>query len=113
MDNRRQYQRFPFYESVGFQRRDDAPAEGSLSEDISLKGVKLNVNEFIPLNTILELQIHIPGQARMVFVNAKVVWVRESPKRVDGWQVGLEINDNGSFLVDLENYIKYLRFESR
>ncbi len=112
MDNRRRYQRYPFYEPVSFQQKHlETPLEGSLSEDISLQGLKLNVNEFIPLNTVLELQIQIPGQVRMVFVNAKVVWVKESPKRIDGWQVGLELVDDKSSLSEIENYVRFLRFE--
>ena len=112
MDDKRRYQRFPFCESVGYHRREELPLEGSLSEDISRMGLKLNVNEFIPLNTTLELQIHIPGQVQVVFIQAKVVWVREHSQRVDAWQVGLQLIEKDSSLSDLENYIKFLRLEN-
>ena len=110
-NNRRRYERFPFYESVAIQKKTDEAAEGSLSEDISQSGLKLNVNEFIPLNTVLELQIHFPGKVSLVNAQAKVVWVRESPKSIDAWQIGLEMIDQNSSLPDIENYIRLQRFK--
>ena len=111
MNDKRQYQRFPFSESVGYQKREELPLVGSLSEDISRMGLKLNVNEFIPVNTTLELQIHLPGQVQVVFVTAKVVWIREHTQRLESWQVGLQLIGDGSSSSDLENYIKFLKLE--
>ena len=111
-NNRRRYQRFPYYESVSLQRAQDFPLEGSLSEDISLSGLKLNISEFIPINTILEVKIHIPTRASLVTVPAKVVWVRESPKCTDGWQIGIELIENQSSLLEIENLTRYLKLKS-
>jgi hypothetical protein len=109
MDNRRKFQRFPFSESVGYQRSQEMSLEGSLSEDISQYGLKLNVHEFIPLNSLLEVQIHLPGQSQVVNSLAKVVWVRESPKCIDAWQVGIELIENKSSLSELEHFTRLLR----
>ncbi len=112
MNDKRQHQRFPFSESVGYQKSEEMPLVGSLSEDISRMGLKLNVNEFIPVNTTLELQVHLPGQVQMAFMTAKVVWIREHAQRLEAWQVGLQLIDDGTLSSELENYIKFLRLEN-
>ncbi|MBI3602183.1 MAG: PilZ domain-containing protein [Candidatus Omnitrophica bacterium] len=111
MENRRQFVRIPFYEPVGYQRQEASTLEGSLARDISQGGVKLRVNEFIALNTILELQIQLPGQIQLMKAHAKVVWARELPYRDDGWQVGLELIASESFSLAIRDYIGLRRFE--
>ena len=86
--NNRQYPRLPFKEAVAYQAG-DSPSSGSLSGDISEGGVRLTVKEFIPLNTILNLNIRLSDPTRVVPTKGRVVWVREDP---DGerFDVGIE-----------------------
>ena len=95
--NNRQYPRFPFRESVAYQTG-DAPSSGSLAGDISEGGVRLTVNEFIPLNTVISLNIRLSDPARVVPAQGRVVWVREDP---DGerFDVGIQ------FVADVNNSI--------
>jgi len=108
MMNNRQYPRFPFKESVGYQVG-EAPLSGSLSGNISEGGLRLSVREFIPLNTIVRLQIHVSGPARVLPAQGRVVWVREVP-RSERYDVGIE------FVVDqdtgpvLRSYVSSRRF---
>ena len=109
MMNDRQYSRFSFKESVGYQIG-EAPLTGSLSGDISEGGLRLNVHEFIPLNTIVRLQIHVSDPERVLAAQGRVVWVREVPQS-DRYDVGIE------FVVDqdtgpvLRSYVSSRRFQ--
>ena len=106
MENRRQHPRFSFNEPVGYQKLgEDSPVEGSVAEDISQTGLKLSVSEFIPLNTVLELQIQLPGQSQLLPARAKVVWVKEVPHQDDRWELGLQLIDGESFSSAVREYI--------
>ncbi|MBF0489391.1 MAG: PilZ domain-containing protein [Candidatus Omnitrophica bacterium] len=112
MENKRKHPRSSFSEPVGYQRREDLPLEGSVAGDISQTGLKLSVNEFIPLNTILELQIQLPGQVQLVPAHAKVVWVREASHREDAWEIGLQLVSSENFSLAIREYVNRNRFES-
>lgn len=107
MENKRQFPRFSFNEPVGYQRGGRSSFEGSVAEDISQTGLKLSVNEFIPLNTVLDLQIQLPGQMNLVPARAKVVWVKEVPHRDDAWEVGLQLIGSESFSEAIKDYVNY------
>ncbi len=108
MMNNRQHPRFPFRESVGYQMG-ESPLTGSLSGDISEGGLRLSIQKFIPLNTIVRLQIHVSDPARVLRAQGRVVWVREVPQS-DRYDVGIE------FVVDqdtgpvLRSYVSSRRF---
>ena len=112
MYNRRQHPRFSFNEPVGYCRGGDDPLAGSLADDISQTGLKLSVNEFIPLNTILELQIQLPGQEQLVSARTKVVWVKEMPHRDDAWEIGLQLISSDAFSSAISNYVNLRRPEA-
>ncbi len=82
---------------------------GSLSGDISEGGLRLSVQQFIPLNTIVRLQIHVSDPERVLAAQGRVVWVREVPQG-DRYDVGIE------FVVDqdtgpvLRSYVSSRRF---
>ncbi len=82
---------------------------GSLSGDISEGGLRLSVQEFIPLNTIFRLNIHVSDSARVLPAQGRVVWVREVPQS-DRYDVGIE------FIIDqdtgpvLRSYVSSHRF---
>ena len=108
MANQRQYPRFPFRQAVGYQMG-EAPSSGSLSGDISEGGLRLTVSEFIPLHTIVRLNIRLTDPVRVVPAKGKVVWVREDPQ-AERFDVGI------AFIVDhdtgpaLRDYVSSRRF---
>jgi hypothetical protein len=113
MENKRQFPRFSFNEPVGYQKGGEySSLEGSVAEDISQAGLKLSVGEFIPLHTILELQIQLPGQIKLVPARAKVVWVKEIPHRDDAWEIGLQLVSSESFSSAIKDYVSSHRFGS-
>src|ERR1041385_5961121 len=97
MENKRKFPRFSLSEPVSYTREGSSP-EGSLSEDVSEAGIKLSVSQFIPGNTLLELQIQLPGQPGVVPARARVIWVKEVAYRDDAWEVGLQIENSPEFL---------------
>jgi hypothetical protein len=98
MENRRQFARAHFHEAVEYQRHEQSSLSGAAAGDISGGGLRLSVNEFIALNTVLDLQIHFPSKGHIVPVKGKVVWVREMPYRDDGWYIGVQfVSDLPSF----------------
>jgi len=107
MENKRQFPRFSFNEPVGYQRGGSSSLEGSVAEDISQTGLKLSVSEFIPLNTVLDLQIQLPGQMRLVSARAKVVWIKETAHRDDAWEVGLQLVGSESFSSAIKDYVSH------
>lgn len=50
------------------------------SEDMSEKGMKINLPEYIAPNTRLELVIKLPGEYAPIMVIGRVVWVKR-----DAW----------------------------
>jgi len=111
MENKRQFPRFRIDEPAMYQRYQDAPAVGSVAADISLGGVKLNVNEFIALNTVLNVNLHLPGQVQVVPARAVVVWVRERPYRDDCWEIGLQLLGDSLTSSTIRDYINRRRFD--
>ena len=111
MQNRRQFVRVPFYQPVGYQKHEESPLEGSVAGDISQGGLKLNVNQFLALNTIIELQIRFPGQNRVISAHAKVVWTREVPYQEDRWEIGVQLISNEPSVSAIQDYIGLRRFE--
>ena len=77
--DKRQYLRLSFNESVAYQTTGETPLSGGLSSDISQGGVRIRIQEFIPLRAVVHLKIHFTNPMRTVPVKGQVVWVRELP----------------------------------
>lgn len=88
-ENRRQFPRFTFDKPVQYQPNEGADSRGALATDISLGGIKITVNEFMALGSVLEMGIYVAELGQQVPMKGKVVWVRENilSERFD---VGLE-----------------------
>ncbi len=88
-DNRRQFPRFEFDKPVQYQSKEGADSHGALASDISIGGIKMTINDFVPLGSVLELGIHIAELDRQVVVKGKVVWIRENTYS-ERFDIGLE-----------------------
>jgi len=87
--NKRQYPRFPFKEPVDYQMKEDGAGAGALADDISRGGVRIRVQKFLPLGSILQLKIHMSQPVRVFQVKGRVVWVRELPHS-DCYDIGIK-----------------------
>ena len=91
---RRRFPRFPFREPIQYQLKNSHRFGGCLAGDISEGGIRVNFNDFIPLDTHIIVQVFLT-MGRMVECIGRVVWVQKLPFS-DRYQAGLEFIDSDS-----------------
>jgi len=91
---KRNFLRFRLAQPVRVQFKDPAQFSGSLSCDLSEGGVRLQMNDFIPLGTELTLTIQLEDD-RIVECPCRVVWVQKN-RFADRYQAGLEFVETDS-----------------
>jgi hypothetical protein len=89
-DERRNCQRIKFAEPVQYQFKDPNLFGGSLACDISESGIRMNMNEYVALNTELTLHVQLP-KGKVIDCIGRVVWTRKLPF-MDRYQAGLELS---------------------
>ncbi len=94
---KRRYERIPFRQPVQFQSKDPAFRGGSLSCDLGEGGVRVDMFDFVPLDTELTLEIRLAIEKIVGYVG-RVVWIRKFPF-ADRYQAGLEFSGDKSFLA--------------
>ncbi|MBF0595032.1 MAG: PilZ domain-containing protein [Candidatus Omnitrophica bacterium] len=94
-DNRK-YPRAVFKRSIKYKTTSVEAFSGQLSHDISQGGIRINSNDFVPLNSSLTVQFQLEDLGRLFDLQGKVVWVRHLPYS-DGYQVGVEFTGDASF----------------
>jgi c-di-GMP-binding flagellar brake protein YcgR len=104
LDNRRQFPRFEFDKPVQYQPKEGADSCGALASDISLGGIKITINEFVPLGSVLELGIHIAELGRQVMIKSKVVWIRENTYS-ERFDIGLEFVRDEQTISLIESFL--------
>ncbi len=87
-----------------------AGTSGSLARNISLGGIKLTVHEFVPIGTVLEMQIHLDHPARDVLIKGKVMWSKELSYG-EAYEIGVEFIKEPQPVETIGKYINSRRFE--
>ena len=110
---KRKSERVKFQEAMDFQWKDTSLSGGCLACDLSERGVKINFNEFVPLNSEIELTFKFKDQPQVVTLLGKVVWVRQVPFS-ERYQLGLEFTGNDPDSIsessqEIHDYIKSRR----
>ena len=95
-DEKRQFHRVHRAQAVRFQLKDPSQFGGCLSCDLSQGGVRVQFNEFVPLNTEMTLQIQLSDES-IVECPCRVAWV-EKNRFGDRYQAGLEFIQGESIL---------------
>ena len=75
-EDKRTSPRFSFSEPVAYGHS-DISVSGSVAGNISLSGISLKVQGFVPIGTILELQVHLDQSPKILWLKGQVVRVRE------------------------------------
>ena len=88
---KRQFSRFPFRQPVLINRGEWEAEEGSLSGDVSEGGIRLNVNELIPVGSTLSLEVSLPNESKMASLNGRVAWVCFLPYS-ERYQMGIQFD---------------------
>ncbi|MEI6438209.1 MAG: PilZ domain-containing protein [Candidatus Omnitrophota bacterium] len=94
-DNRK-FQRAVFRHPVKYKTSSVEIYAGHLAQDISMGGMRINSNEFVPIGTRVILQVQLKVQEKLLDLEAKVVWVKQSPFS-EGYQLGLEFVGGSAF----------------
>lgn len=89
IEEKRRFPRRQFKEAVNYHLRETQDFGGCLAADLSTGGIRINFNEFVPLNTEIQVQIHPQGSSKVLDLIGKVVWVSEIPFS-ERYQIGLQ-----------------------
>jgi c-di-GMP-binding flagellar brake protein YcgR len=102
-EDKRASPRFLYTEPVtyGFP---DVSVSGGVAGNISLGGIALRVQGFIPIGTILELQIHLDKTPKVIWAKAKIVRMREVLCE-DCYEIGLQFVRDEMLLRAIGEYI--------
>ena len=107
---KRKFGRYDHKEPVEIQLKDKLVPAGSLSGDLSGGGVRVYINDFLPLNAEAILRIKL-ADGRVIECGAHVVWVRKN-RFNDNCQAGLEFTGDRS-VVNVQRVISgYLQAHS-
>ena len=90
---KRRYRRVRFSEPVGFHLKTPNNFGGCLARDLSEGGIQLTLNEFVPLNSEITLQLKLSRFPKVVDVTGRVAWLQRVPYS-DRYAVGLEFAKN-------------------
>ena len=86
--DKRRFHRYTHKEAVEIRFKDPARFCGCLSVDLGGGGVRVYLNDFIPINTEVALEIMLTDE-QIVNCTGRVIWVRKE-RFNDHYQVGLE-----------------------
>ena len=103
LDEKRVAQRFLFSEPVEYVLSEFS-INGSLAGNISLSGVSLKVQGFIPIGTILELQLRMGDSLKVTWVKAQVVRIRQVLSD-DCYEIGLKFIKDEDCIKAVGSYI--------
>jgi len=108
-EDKRGYARIPFSESVEYILP-DVIINGSVAGNISLSGISLKVQQFVPMGTFLELQVRLGTSPEVVWVKAQVVRIREISSE-GYYEIGLRFVKDEACIRAVGAYIHASRSE--
>ena len=109
-EDKRVSPRFLFSEPVAYTQP-EATVNGSVAGNISLSGMSLRSQEFIPVGFILELQIRLGKSPKVIWVKAKVARVRKGLSD-DCYEIGLKFIKDEECIKAVGQYINACRYKS-
>jgi hypothetical protein len=103
--------RFLFSEPVAYGHQ-DIIINGSVAGNISLGGISLRVQEFVPMGVVLELQICLGQSPKVIWVKAQVVRIREVLAD-DCYEIGLKFIKDEESMKAVGEYIDTYRLNQQ
>ena len=89
---KREFRRIVHSGPVQFQFKDPEQFGGCVAKDLSVGGVKVIFNDFVPLNTELTLKIQLTDDSTVECMG-RVAWVEKS-RFGETYQTGLDISQD-------------------
>lgn len=68
----------------------DPKVSRCLTEDISIKGIKIQSERFLPINSTLKIQLSLRDPRRLLNIWGKIRWVKKL-KECEVFEMGIEI----------------------
>jgi len=103
---KRQFRRAFHSGSVQYQFKDPSQFGGCVSKDLSEGGLRVRLNNFVPLNTELTLTVRLVDE-NIVECVGRVVWVEKS-RFGEYYQAGLKFAEDDSILVNQKKIYGFL-----
>ena len=102
--------RFLFSEPVAYAQQ-EVIVNGSVAGNISLDGLSLRVQQFVPVGVILELQMRLGQSPKIIWVKAQVVRVSQVLSE-DCFEIGLKFIKDEECIKAVGKYINDCRSKS-
>lgn len=94
--NGRRFMRIPFKRAVRYSALNSERSDSHIAQDLSQGGLRMLSSEFIPVHSLVTIQIQLKDCTRVMDVQGRVVWVRYNPM-TETYQMGLEFTDDAAF----------------
>ena len=88
---RRKFKRFDAFMNVQYRSQDSKQVEEGtgLSKDLSREGMKVSTDQALRAGTLVDLEIHLPDDARPVRTTGKVMWSKQGNEGDKSHDAGL------------------------
>jgi len=110
-EDKREFPRFLFSGPVEYAQP-ELTVNGSVAGNISIGGISLRVQEFVPVGVILELQIRLDQSPKVIWAKAQVVRVREVLSD-DCYEIGLKFIPDEECIKAVGKYINDCRLNQQ
>jgi PilZ domain len=111
VEDKRTSPRFLFSEPVAYGSP-EVTVNGSVAGNISLSGISLRTQEFVPMGVVLELQIRLGQSPQVIWARARVVRVREVLSE-DCFEIGLKFIEDKECIKAVGEYIDTYRLNQQ
>ncbi len=92
----RRFTRVPFKRAVRFCAFNSEKSDSHIAQDLSQGGLRMLSSEFIPVHTLVNIQLQLKDREKVIDLEGHVVWVRYNPM-TETYQMGLEFADDAAF----------------
>jgi hypothetical protein len=105
---KRKFSRIDFREPVHYQFPAPNKYGGCLSQDLSEGGIRINLSEFVALNTEITLEMRMKNLPVPLTMSGRVVWVSKIP-HAERYQVGIAFDPAHSLPTSQEELRRYFQ----
>jgi c-di-GMP-binding flagellar brake protein YcgR len=93
----RRFMRVPFKRAVRFSAYNGGERfDSHIAQDLSQGGLRMLSSEFMPVNSLVSIQIQLKDREKIMDVEGRVKWVRYNPM-TETYQMGVEFVDDAAF----------------
>lgn len=88
----------------------DRPAAGKIirhtTKDISLGGIRIQSNQFLPINSTLKIELSLKSPGRLITAYGRVRWIKSS-RTAESFEMGIEFVDTSQEIIQvLKNHLE-------